>query len=105
MINHSLLVYSTQQSNKLLIVDNIIETYLWQFRLDHINKNMINKIILKVNNYESLSTCQSYLLSKMTKSFFARKGERANDVPSLIHIDALISKHVCHKFRLFKIFK
>ena len=72
--NHSLLVYCTQ-SNKLPKVDNVMKAYLWQFRLSHISKNRINKIILKVNDCESLSTYQSYLLSKMTKSPFARKGE------------------------------
>ena len=47
------------------------------------------EIILEVNDCESLSTCQSYFLSKMTKSPLAEKNERANDILSLIHTDVL----------------
>ena len=55
------------------------------------NKNridrLIKKCILEIDNCESLPTCESCLLGKMTKSLFKRKDERANDVLSLIHTD------------------
>ena len=40
-----------------------------------------------IDDCESLPTCESYLLGKMTKSSFKRKGERASDVLGLIHTD------------------
>ena len=43
--------------------------------------------ILKINDCESWSTCESYLLKKMIKSSFIEKDERACEVLSLIHID------------------
>ena len=78
-------------SNKYLRIDNISDTYLWHCRLGHVNKNKIDKLIkedvLKINDCESLSTCESYLLDKMTKSSSKRKGERASDVLDLVYSD------------------
>ena len=55
------------------------------------NKNridrLIKKCVLEINDCESLSTCESCLLGKMTKSPFKEKGERASDVLGLIHTD------------------
>ena len=73
-------------------LDNVSESYLWYCRLDHVSKNRIDRLIkeyiLEIDNYELLPTCESYLLSKMTKSPFKGKDERASDVLGLIHTDA-----------------
>ena len=70
-------------SNKYPRVDNMIDTYFWHCRLDHIYKNRINMLtkeeILNTNDCESLSTCESYIIEKMIKSPFTEKGERASD--------------------------
>ena len=42
---------------------------------------------LDINDCESLIACESYLLGKMTKSHFNRKGEGADKVLNLIHSD------------------
>ena len=63
--------------NKYPKLDNIIDAYFWHYRLDHINKSRINRLvqedILNINDCESLPTCKSYLLGKMTKSPFTEK--------------------------------
>ena len=78
-------------SSKRPKIDNVNEAYLWHFRLGHINKNRINKLIeeglLLVNDCESLPTCESCLVGKMTKSPFKGKGERASDILGLVHTD------------------
>ena len=55
------------------------------------NKHRIDRLIkediLKINDCESLPTCESCFLDKMTKSPFKKKGERASDVLSLVHSD------------------
>ena len=70
-------------------IDNVSESYLWHSRLGHVNKNRIDRLIkecvLKIDDCESLPTCESYLLGKITKSPFKEKGKRANDVLGLIH--------------------
>ena len=67
------------------------DIYLWHCRLGHINKNRINRLtqegILEVSDCESLLTCESCLLGKMTKSSFTEKGERATELLGLIHTD------------------
>ena len=81
-------VYST---SKHPILDNVLDIYLWNCRLGHINKNRINRLtqetILEVSNCESLPTCESCLLDKMTKSPFTEKGERASELLALVHSD------------------
>ena len=42
---------------------------------------------LDIDNYESLQTCESCHLSKMTKSSFKKENEQATDVLSLVHSD------------------
>ena len=77
--------------NKRSKLDNVTDAYLWHYRLSNTNKNRINMLaqedILNINNCESLPTCESCLLRKMTKSSFTEKGERASDVLDLIHTD------------------
>ena len=59
-------------------LDDVNDTYLWHCRLGHINKNMITRLeegLLDLSVCESLPTCESCLLGKMTKSPFTGKGE------------------------------
>ena len=72
-------------------LDDVDDSYLWHYRLGHINKNRINRLtqegILEVSDYESLPTCESCLLGKMTKSPFTEKDEQASELLALIHSD------------------
>ena len=72
-------------------MDNIMDAYLWYFRLGHINRSMMNRLnkedILEVIDCESLLTYESSLLDKMTKSSFIEKDEWASIILSLIHTD------------------
>ena len=71
--------------------DNVNDTYLWHCRLGHINKNRITRLVkeglLDLSDCESLPTCESCPLGKMTKSSFTGKGERAQEVLGLVHTD------------------
>ena len=86
-------------SNKLLRIDDVTDAYLWHCRLRHINKNRINRLaqeeIFDKYDYESLPTCESYLLEKMTKSPFTEKDERASDMQGLIHADVCRPMSTC----------
>ena len=66
-------------SNKHPRIDDVMDAYLWYYKLGHINKNRMNKLaqerIFEDNDYESLPTCEFYLLEKMIKSPFIEKGE------------------------------
>ena len=72
-------------------IDDIFDIYFWHCRLGHVSKNKINRLtqesILKVSDCESLPNYEFCLFEKMTKSPFIGKGERANEVLGLIHID------------------
>ena len=65
--------------NKHPQVNNVSDTYLWHCRLCHMNKNrmdmLIKERIFDIDDCESLSTCKSYLLDKMTKSSLKEKDE------------------------------
>ena len=78
-------------SNKRPRLDCVSDGYLWHCRLGHINKNRMSKLvredILDVDDCESLLTCESCLLGKMTKSPFTGKDEQANELLSLVHTD------------------
>ena len=56
-----------------------MDTYLWHYKLDFINNNRINRLtnekIFDINECESLPTCESCLLKKMTKSYFTKNYE------------------------------
>ena len=71
-------------SGKRPRINDVSDAYLRHCRLGHINKNRINRLVgdglLDIGDYESLPTCESYLLGKMTKSPFTGKGEQANDI-------------------------
>ena len=95
IFNNSLLTLS--QSNNILHInkkckrDEINNTFLWHCRLGHISENRIYKLY-KENffdpyDYESLGTCESCLMGKMTKTPFSGNGERTNELLRLVHID------------------
>ena len=72
-------------------IDNVMDVYLWHYRLSHLDKNRINRLAweknLDINDCESLIACESCLLGKMTKSPFNEKGEGADKVLGLIYSD------------------
>ena len=81
-------VYLTGKHPRL---NNVTDICLWHCRLGHINKNRISRLaqegILELSDCESLPTCKSCLLGKMTKSPFTGKGERAIELLGLVHTD------------------
>ena len=85
-------------SNKWPRISDVTNIYLWHCRLGHVKKNRINRLlqkkILKVNDCESLSICESCLLEKIIKSPFTEKGEQASEVLGLIHIDVCKSMNI-----------
>ena len=87
-----------ETSGKCPRINNVSELYLWHCRLDHINKNRINRLaqqgILEVGDCESLPTCESCLLEKIIKSSFTEKGERASELLGLVHSDEIGRAHV-----------
>ena len=90
MLSWSVSVMYTS-STKHSRLDNVSNNYLWHCRLGHINQNRVNKLVkednLDVDDCESLPTCESYLLGKMTKLSFTEKGERAKELLDLVHTD------------------
>ena len=90
MLSRSVSVMYTS-SCKRPRLDNVSDSYLWHCRLGHINQNRMNKLVkeglLDLSDCESLPTCESCLLGKMTKLPFTGKGERACDILSLVHTD------------------
>ena len=71
--------------------EDVNVTYLWYYRLDHINKSKINKLykdnFFDSYDYESYGTCESCLMRKMTKTLFSRYEERVSDILDLVHTD------------------
>ena len=72
-------------------VDNDSATYLWHCRLGHIGVKRMKKLhndgLLESFDYESLGTCESCLMGKMTKTPFSGTMEQANDILEIIHTD------------------
>ena len=70
---------------------NSNDSLLWHCRLGHISKKRMTKLqkdgILSTIDPESIGTCESCLLGKMTKAPFTKVGERAKDLLDLIHTD------------------
>nr|GFA06330.1 retrotransposon protein, putative, Ty1-copia subclass [Tanacetum cinerariifolium] len=66
-------------------------SYLWHYRLAHIDKKCITKLekdgILKSMDNEPYDKCESCISGKMTKKHFSHKTEKVNDVLGLIHTD------------------
>ena len=86
-------------SNKHPKLDHVSNAYLWHCRLGHINKNMINRLvkehILDIDDCELLTTYESCLLGKMTKSFFIEKDEQASEFLDLVHTDVCGPMNTC----------
>ena len=65
------------------------------------NKNRMDRLakegILDLDDYESLQTCESYLLGKITKSPFKEKGEWAINILSLVYSDVCGSMSISAK--------
>ena len=65
-------------------VDNDSATYLWHYRLGHIDVKRMKK--LHIDRFlESLDTCEPCLMGKMTKTPFSETMERATDLLEIIH--------------------
>ncbi|GKC87913.1 retrotransposon protein, putative, ty1-copia subclass [Tanacetum coccineum] len=71
--------------------NNFDSTYLWHYRLAHINKKCIEKLqqerILKSTDDESFDQCVSCLSGKMTRKPFPHRTERVTDLLGIIHTD------------------
>ena len=65
-------------------VNNDSATYLWHCRLGHIGVKRMKKLHSD-GLLESLGTCESCLMGKMTKTPFSRTMERATDLLEIIH--------------------
>ena len=78
-------------SSKCPRVEYVNDLYLWHCRLGHINQNRINKLrgegLLNISDSESLPTCESCLLGKMTNSPFTGKSKHATELLNLVHTD------------------
>ena len=105
IILNSIYYGSATFSNKLYVLDldrlvlnlevkkaknnDLSQTYIWHCRLDHINETKIAKLhkqgYLDPFDCESYGPCECCLLSKMTKTFFIGKDERAGVQLGLIH--------------------
>ena len=72
--------------------EKVNQAFLWHCQLGHISEKRISKLLnngyLDPFYYESFTTCESCLASKMTKSPFTGHGERASELLELIHSDA-----------------
>ena len=61
-------------------------TYLWHYRLGHIDVKRMKK--LHIDRFlESLDTCEPCLMGKMTKTPCSGTMEQANDLLEIIHTD------------------
>jgi gag-polypeptide of LTR copia-type/GAG-pre-integrase domain len=68
-------------STKRLKISNTNSSFMWYYRLGHINEKCIKKLqddgLLNQFDWESIDRCESYLLGKMTKVPFNKVNERA----------------------------
>ncbi|KAJ9536490.1 hypothetical protein OSB04_un000327 [Centaurea solstitialis] len=67
------------------------QTYLWHYRLGHINKKRIEKLLkggfLGPFDFRPFDNCESCLSSKMTKQPFNKDNETVNESLGIIHTD------------------
>ena len=86
-LNEHILINSTKKRKR----ENSNSKYLWHLRLGHIGEKRINKLgkmgLFDFLDHESIPTCQSCILGKMTKSPFVGQSERAADLLGIIHSD------------------
>jgi GAG-pre-integrase domain len=78
-------------NNKRLKSSHESETLIWHHRLCYINETRIKKLqdvgLLGCFDLESIATRESYLLGKVTKTSFTKKGERSKDLLGLMYSD------------------
>ncbi|GJX67523.1 retrotransposon protein, putative, ty1-copia subclass [Tanacetum coccineum] len=102
-------IYETDMHNLYLNVSSMFNvrnkrvkhaldsSYLWHYRLGHINNKRIDKLqhdgIMQPTHDESLEKCKSCISRKMVCKLFPYQVERAKDLLGLIHTD------VCGPFR------
>ena len=71
--------------------EDINVTYLWHYRLDHINESRINKLykdnFFDPYDYKSYEIYESCLMKKMIKTLFTGHEDRGSDILDLIHTD------------------
>ena len=96
VINNGLLILSNDNvfhinESKKRKREELNNTLLWHCRLGHISETRINKLykeeFFDLYDYESLGTCESCLMEKMTKTLFSRYGERTSELLGLVHTD------------------
>ena len=77
--------------SKRLKSNNSKDSYLWHYRLGHINERRLTRLhkdgYFGSFNLELIEQCESCLYGKMSKSPFTGKGERASECLGLIHTD------------------
>ena len=77
---------------KWLRLNDLNPTFIWHCRLGHINEKHVEQLhkdgLLSPFDFESIGTCESCLLGKMTKTPFTGQSERASDLLGLVHTDA-----------------
>ena len=70
-------------------VNNDSATYLWHCRLGHIGVKRMKKLhadgLLESLDFESLGTCKSYHMGKMTESLVFSKMELESNLLEVIH--------------------
>jgi GAG-pre-integrase domain len=78
--------------NKRLKISHESMSFMWHYRLGHINE----KCIKKLHEVGLLGNmCRSSLRGKMTKMPFSQKGERTSDILALIHTDVCRPMSTC----------
>ncbi|KAJ9564698.1 hypothetical protein OSB04_000664 [Centaurea solstitialis] len=67
------------------------QTYLWHYRLGHINKKRVELLLkggfLGTFDFKPFDNCKSCLSGKMTKEPFNKDNERASDLLEIVHTD------------------
>ena len=95
---------------KRVRVNNDSAIFLWHCRLGHIGVKCMKKFhsdgLLESLDYESLSTCEPYLMGKMTKTPFSGTMEQATELLDIIHTDVCdpMSVDARGKYRYFLTF-
>jgi GAG-pre-integrase domain len=78
-------------STKRFKTSNTNSSFMWHYRLGHINEKRIKKLqedeLLDQFDWESIDRCESCLLGKMTKVSFNKVNERAIELLALVHTD------------------
>ena len=76
---------------KSLGPNDLNPTFIWHCRLGPINEKHVEQLhkdgLLSSFDFESIGTCESCLLGKMTKTPFTGHSERASDLLGLVHTD------------------